>query len=351
MIEAIYFDGKSGKPHSVRIAFQNSNILIQGYEGYEGEVLRHPLIHCYVDEGFKGAAQRIDLGAGAVLEVKDKVALQKLLDAQGLRLGMVQKVQNSWAWVGGGVALFIGVLALSYYILIPFGARHVASWLPESIDKMIGDQSWGVIEGQMFTASKLPVERQKEITDKFAAVTQSLNRSDKHSDKPLPSYQLFFRASQVGPNAIAIPGGRLVMTDELVALSKDDSALIGVLLHELGHIKNRHSMRNIIQATAISAIVSLWLGDVSAIVATVPTMMATMKYSRDLETEADDFAISSLKTLKIPGQAVGDLFLALEKTRGEGTKGGTNDGKASTDSILSSHPVTTERIKKFNDIK
>jgi Zn-dependent protease with chaperone function len=340
MIDAIYFDGKSGKPHPVKIAFQSNNIVIQQQDG---NVLRHPLANCYVDEGFKGASQRIDLGAGAVLEVKDKTALQKSLDAQGLKLGMVQKAQNSWAWVAASVAVFVGVLALSYFVLIPFVAKHVASWLPVSVDKMIGDQSWPLVESQMFKPSKLPAERQKEITDKFADVTSKLSATD----KSIPQYQLFFRASQVGPNAVAIPGGRLVMTDELVALSKDDNAIIGVLLHELGHIKNRHSMRNVIQATAISAIVSLWLGDVSAIVATVPTMMATMKYSRDLETEADDFAISSLKALKIPGQAVGDIFVAMEKAHGGS---GGSEKKDNVESILSSHPVTADRIKKFNDI-
>jgi Zn-dependent protease with chaperone function len=340
MIDAIYFDGKTGKPHPVKIAFQSGQIVIQQQDG---QVLRHPMANSYVDEGFKGAAQRIDLGAGAVLEVKDKVALQNTLDSQCIKLGMVQKAQNSWAWVAASFAVFIGVLALSYFVLIPVGAKHVASWLPASVDKMIGDQSWPIVESQMFQPTKLSAERQKEITDKFADATSKLSATDKN----LPEYQLFFRASQVGPNAVAIPGGRLVMTDELVALSKDDNALIGVLLHELGHIKNRHSMRNIIQATAISAIVSLWLGDVSAIVATVPTMMATMKYSRDLETEADDFAINSLKTLKIPGQAVGDIFVAMEKAHGSST----SDNKDKVESILSSHPVTAERIKKFNDIK
>jgi Zn-dependent protease with chaperone function len=340
MIDAIYFDGKTGKPHPVKIAFQSGQIVIQQQDG---QVLRHPMANSYVDEGFKGAAQRIDLGAGAVLEVKDKIALQNTLDSQGIKLGMVQKAQNSWAWVAASFAVFIGVLALSYFVLIPVGAKHVASWLPVSVDKMIGDQSWPIVESQMFKPTKLSAERQKEIADKFADVTSRLSATDKN----LPNYQLFFRASQVGPNAIAIPGGRLVMTDELVALSKDDNALIGVLLHELGHIKNRHSMRNIIQATAISAIVSLWLGDVSAIVATVPTMMATMKYSRDLETEADDFAIGSLKALKIPGQAVGDIFVAMEKAHGSSN----SDKNDKVESILSSHPVTAERIKKFNDIK
>jgi Zn-dependent protease with chaperone function len=338
MIDAIYFDGKSGKPHPVKIAFQGNHLVIQRSEG---PVVRHPMANCYVDEGFKGASQRIDLGAGAVIEVKDKAALQASLDALGLRLGIVQKTQNSWGWVTGLLAAFIGVLALSYYVVIPFGARHIASWLPESIDKMIGDQSWPVVESQMFNPTRLTPERQKEIIDNFAKVTATLRMND----KTIPNYQLLFRASQIGPNAVAIPGGRLVMTDELVALSTDDNALIGVLLHELGHIKNRHSTRNIIQATAVSAIISLWLGDVSAIVATVPTMMATMKYSRDLETEADDFAISSLKALKIPGKSVADIFQALEKAQK------TDKGSGDDASILSSHPVTTERVKKFNDIK
>jgi Zn-dependent protease with chaperone function len=339
MIDAIYFDGKSAKAHPAKIAIQNNAILIYR-DNADGGPIRHPLMNAHIDEGFQGAARRIDLGAGALLEVRDKAALQLALDKVGLRLGVVQKAQNSWAWAAGSLAVLLGIVALSYFVLIPFGAKHVASWLPESVDRVIGDQTWPLIEAQMFKPSTLSSERQNAIRTQFTAATSQLASP--------PVYQLEFRASKVGANAIAVPGGKLVLTDELVALvtdPKNDSAIIGVLLHELGHIQHRHSTRNIIQATAVTAIVSLWLGDVSSVVTAVPTMMANMKYSRDLETEADDFAIAALKKLRIPGQAVADLFLEIEKSHGG--KKGENDQS----SILSSHPVTAERIKKFSEIK
>jgi Zn-dependent protease with chaperone function len=334
MIDAIYFDGKTARAQPAKIAIQNDHIAIFRESA---PPLRHLLAHARIDEAFKGAAQRIDLGGGALLEVKDSAALQLELDRVGKKLSMVQNAQNSWAWVAGCLVALVGFIVIGYLYLIPLASKHVASWLPESADRALGDQAWPLIEAQMFNPSKLSAERQKAL----------------------------------GPNAIAVPGGRLIMTDELVALSKNDDALMGVLLHELGHIKYRHSMRNIIQAAAVTAVISVWLGDVSSLVTAIPAAMASMKYSRDLETEADDFAIRSMRALKIPGQATADLFTELEKTQSDkvASKGQEKkneekkDGKPSikpprsgeasdpSESIFSSHPVTSERIKKFSAVK
>jgi Zn-dependent protease with chaperone function len=347
LIDAVFFDGKSARPQSVRIAFQTNDIVVSNAEGL---VLRHPLINANIDESFKGAARRIDLGGGALLEVLDKQALQTALDAQGLRLSSVQKAQNSWAWVSASVAALIGFLALSYYILIPFAATHIAGLLPESVDKAIGEQAWPVLQEQLFKPSKLAPERQQEVRQKFADAVAKLPNP--------PFYRLEFRGSNMGPNAVAIPGGTIVMTDELMALSTSDDAILGVLLHELGHLKQRHSLRNIIQLTAVTAVVSIWLGDVSGVVALLPTTLATMKYSRDFENEADDFAVAALKTLKIPGRPIADLFVAMEQASkppnspGPETKPDSKpNAKSATESVFSSHPVTSVRIKKFTDIQ
>jgi Zn-dependent protease with chaperone function len=343
LIEATYFDGKSARPQSVRIAFHNNDIVVNNAEGL---VLRHPLINANVDESFKGAARRIDLGGGALLEIHDKAALQTALDAQGLRLTSVQKAQNSWAWVGASVAALIGFLALSYYILIPFAAMQIAGLLPASVDKAIGDQAWPVLQEQLFKPSKLAPERQQEVRQKFADAVAKLPNP--------PLYRLEFRASNMGPNAVAIPGGTIVMTDELMSLSTSDDAILGVLLHELGHLKQRHSLRNIIQLTAVTALVSVWLGDVSGVVALLPTTLATMKYSRDFENEADDFAVASLKTLKIPGKPIADLFVAMEQASKAPNKSKPEskpNAESPTESVFSSHPVTSTRIKKFTEIQ
>ena len=348
MIAAIYFDGKSAKAQSAKIAIQNDHIAIFRDEG---EPIRHPIAHARIDEAFKGTAQRIDLGGGALLEVKDSAALQIELDRVGKRLSVVQHAQNSWVWVAGCLVALLGVIVAGYLYVIPFASKHVASWLPETVDRALGDQAWPLIEAQMFKPSTLPLERQKTIRDRYNQLTKQL--------KDAPPYELLFRASSIGPNAIAIPGGRLVMTDELVALSKNDDALMGVLLHELGHIKYRHSMRNVIQAAAVTAVISVWLGDVSSLVTAVPTALASMKYSRDLETEADDFAITSMRALKIPGQATADLFRELEQARPDkdskeakqAKPPRSNDAPSASESVFSSHPVTRERIKKFSEVK
>ena len=38
----------------------------------------------------------------------------------------------------------------------------------------------------------------------------------------MPAHRLEFRASRIGPNAFALPGGTIVLTDELVELVEGD---------------------------------------------------------------------------------------------------------------------------------
>jgi Zn-dependent protease with chaperone function len=337
VLGATYFDGQSSKAIAVKIAFRDQHILIHR-EGVP--LVKHPLVNAHVDESFKGAARRIDLGGGALLEIPNREALQTELDKQGLTLSTIQKAQNSWAWVGASLVALLAVLALSYLFAIPFAAKHVAAWLPESVEKKLGEEAWPMIETQLFKPSKLAPERQQQIRANFTQLTARLTS--------VPVYALEFRASAMGPNAVAVPGGKLVLTDELVNLANSDDAVMGVLLHELGHIKQRHSMRNIIQVTAVSAVLALWLGDVSTIITFIPATIANMKYSRDFENEADDFALDSLKALKISGEPVAALFEAMEKTSKKGAKSEKPDA---IEAILSSHPVTADRIKKFREIK
>ena len=87
----------------------------------------------------------------------------------------------------------------------------------------------------------------------------------------MPRHRLVFRKSRIGPNAFALPGGTMVMTDQLVELvDHDDAVLTGVLAHELGHLQARHGMRMLVQATAIGAVSSLVFGDFSALPPPLP---------------------------------------------------------------------------------
>ena len=333
MMGARYFDGKTAKAHAVELSIigegQEASLRCTSTDGAAINLLLQ-LSSVQISERQQSTPRRITIADGGLLEVLDNTSFQQALDQAGFRDSFVVKAQSSWRWIG---ASFIGVIfavGLMFLYGVPLAAKGITYWLPESADTFLGDQAWPLVERELFTPSKLSKERQDELSAKFADFVAK-------QQPDAPKYQLEFRRCKLGPNAIAMPGGRIVLADELVKMSTNDDALIGVLAHELGHVKHRHSMRNIVQASAVTAFISMWLGDVSSLVALVPSTLATLKYSRDLETEADDYAVTAMRTAQISTQPMADLFAKLPK----------EDGNV----LMMSHPITKERIKKFSDKK
>ena len=330
MISARYFDGKTAKAHDVQI-----NIVGTGPEATiycksteEGSISwTRALSAAQLNERQNASPRRVSFGDGSLLEVPDNFSFQQILDQAGYRESLVVKSQSSWRWIGASIVGTLLAVGLMFSYGVPIIAKGVVYLLPESADKLVGEQAWPLVEKELFQPSRLSPKRQEELRAKFA------DFAAKQTPKA-PAYQLEFRRSSMGPNAVAIPGGRIVLGDELAALSTDDDAIIGVLAHELGHVQHRHSMRNIVQASAVTAFVSVWLGDVSTLVALVPSALATLKYSRDLETEADDYAVESMRKAGLSTQPMADLFKKVPDRE--------------TNVLLMSHPVTKERIEKFS---
>ncbi len=328
---ARYFDGKSAKPHNVQVKASNTTgeiLIIVLQDGTE--LLRRAVNKVEISDPFKSAAARIELGENAVIEVAEGENFWVDLEVLGHKKSFVQRNQTSWKWAFGAVVATVALGFFTFFYGIPWAAVHVANSLPPTVDTYIGDQVWPQIETQLFMPSKLTKERQAELETGFKKIVENI--------KDAPKYELHFRGSKIGPNAIAVPGGRIVMTDDLVKLSKDDNAIYGVLLHELGHVKYRHSMRNIVQTTAATGLISIWLGDVSSLVALIPGTLTTMKYSRDLENESDLFALKAMIDNKIPTKPLADLFLKMQSGA---------EMNSTIEGLLSSHPVTKDRVKLF----
>lgn len=124
-------------------------------------------------------------------------------------------------------------------------------------------------------------------------------------------------------NAFAIPGGYVYVTRQLVALMNNEAELAAVLGHEVGHVAARHSAKR--QQTAqqnallgaIGQILSgVLLGDSSLgrlgqqISSTVP-QLATLKYSRTQELEADGLGVQYLGTAGYDKRAMASLLASL----------------------------------------
>ena len=231
---------------------------------------------------------------------------------------------------------FVGIALASAALLkygVPVLSKYAALATPVGIEKDLGKQTLDTLDHEKlgyFEKTEIPATKQKEIEAALASMCQRTNNC--------PAYQLNYRKSPIiGPNAFALPGGYVVITDELIKLAKSDDEIVAVLAHELGHVKGRHALRQTLQGTVSGLIIIAITGDVSSIASGLPALMMNMSYSRDLETEADNYSLQSLKTACIPTKSFATLLLRLEK----------NIGGGSVPEMISSHPDTKARIIPF----
>ena len=122
----------------------------------------------------------------------------------------------------------------------------------------------------------------------------------------------------------------IFVTDALVEMTTDDRLLMAVLAHEAGHVHKRHGLRQIIQSTIMGALVTWYIGDVSALGAAAPTALLQAKYSRDLEREADAYAADVLTLNGMPASVLADALEALERTLGGSGDAAGKGGRVST---------------------
>ena len=124
------------------------------------------------------------------------------------------------------------------------------------------------------------------------------------------SFSLIFRKG-LGANAFAFPSGIILVTDGLVNLAQTDAEVVSVLLHEMGHVVNRHGLRLLLQGSALTLLITVVTGDFSAstgFIAALPVMLLEQGYSRDLEREADDFSLNYMQAQGLSTQAFADIM-------------------------------------------
>jgi Zn-dependent protease with chaperone function len=216
---------------------------------------------------------------------------------------------------------------------IPWLAEQAAYALPQGVDRKLGQGTLDALDHSVFKASSLSQEKRAQLSRRFLQMTRGLKGGE--------DYRLEFRGGgKIGANAFALPSGIVVVTDELVELSENDDEVIAVLAHEIGHLEYRHSLRMVMQDSALALVISAVTGDpfsASTLAVALPTVLVHASYSRDFETEADDYAYDYLTEQQIPTQSFANILIRL----------GGDSETASMAEFLSSHPGTGERLRRF----
>jgi len=155
---------------------------------------------------------------------------------------------------------------------------------------------------------------------------------------------LEFRDSAfIGPNAFALPGGTIVITDAMIKTAQSPEEVLAVLAHEIGHVESRHALRHVLQSSAVGVVAASVTSDAASLsvaVAGLPVLLAQTKYSRDFEAEADEYGFQLLKQHQLSPDAFASLMERLTQKQ---------ESTERAYAFLSTHPVTAERIKRARE--
>ncbi len=336
----IYYDGRTSARRTVRLTLEGNRLLVAG----EGVDLSAELARLVISAPLSTARRSVRFPSGALCEVSDVRFMDELLRRQGK--GKASAAIHRWerSLPLALVALVVTVAVIWGFVAfgIPAMAERVARAVPPATEVSMGRETLAMLDKLVFTPSRLPGVRRRDITTQFSRMTREL---------PFGSgYRLEFRKSdRLGANALALPSGIIIVTDRLVEMAKSDDELIGVLAHEMGHVRHRHALRHVLQNSATGLVVAAITGDITSITslaATLPTLLIDASYSRSFETEADDAAIDYLKRRGIPLKSYAAMLGRLEAEHRKTSGDTKTEKKKSLGDYFSTHPVTEERIKR-----
>jgi predicted Zn-dependent protease len=324
-----YFDGHQPVGDAATLIFTGQEARLIGAQLAQRFLARELRVSPRI-----GRAERfVALPNGGQILCPDHPLLDRLPhDSQGE--GLVAWLEARVAVAIAGIALVAALLLGGYFFGLPAAAEQVARHIPVDTERALGEQVLTWLDGnKWFAPSQLDEKIQFFVREDFAELTQNL---------PMAAhYRLEFRhAPVIGANAFALPGGAIVITDAMVNAAESQEEVAAVLAHEIGHVERRHALRHLLQDSAVALVITTVTADAASLsvaVAGLPALLAQAKYSREFESEADDFAFDLLKQHGRSPQAFADF---MERLAGE------NGDKGMRLGFLSTHPVTAERVQR-----
>ncbi len=333
--DGAFYDGHVAAAAPVRVEERGDDVTIE-----DGTVTaRLPRASIVADAPIPGVPRTIRLPDGERIETENHAAIAALWPERGLIARTAYALESRWWAVVGGIAITATCVWFAVAIALPLAADPVAQRISPKVEAYLGEQALASLDATVLKPSRLPEDEQDEWSDKFGRFVAG--------EKGEERYTIVFRHAAM-PNAFALPGGTIVITDEMVDAVGSDDELLAVLAHEIGHVRGRHAMRMVLQNSGVAVLMTALAGDavgVTFLVVAVPSMLLQSGYSRKFEAEADDYAFAHMKRHGVSPQAFASLMRRFEKATG----GAKDDGPVIR--YLGSHPATADRIRRAEEAR
>lgn len=304
---------------------------IQGME--RGVIGSAYLSELRIDPPLGSAPRKLTLPDGSVFETDDHDGVEQLTGlTHGSTLHHYEKFKPRL--IGVVAVCLAAVWVLWRYGLDIMVAVAIAVTPPVMIEQ-IDKGSLQTIDFVMAEPSKLTGEQKAEVERIYRQLVASLPETEQQKH----SFDLVFRDMPgMGPNAFALPGGTMVMTDAFVEQFPQPDVLAGVLGHEIGHVVEEHGLKRVYRSLSLYLLIAFFAGDTGPILEDIileGNLLLSLSFSRAQETSADEFGLTLADAA---GFDPSGLKLFFEKLN-------TEYGGGESAQWMATHPSSLERVE------
>ena len=293
-----------------------------------------PLSEIIVDPRLGTAPRKLHFPDGGLFETSDHDGILQLTGRTG------GDALHGWEAFHPRLVAVIGAVVLAGFLLWRYGLDILVSaaiaLTPPIIVEQIDRGTLETIDLVMRAEpTKLPDDEQERVSKVFSNLLAAMPADQVNAH----GFELHFRSMpRIGPNAFALPGGTVIMTDEFVKEFPADNVLAGVLGHEIGHVVEQHGLRQMYRSLGLYFLIGFLAGDTGPLLDEVlleGNLLLSLSFSRAAEQSADKFGVGLSDRAGYDPAGLNIFFADMAKRGIETSK------------WLSTHPSSTDRVKQI----
>ncbi len=314
-----YFDGKSAASHKVEIQHVTEGVLIKFADG-------RMRVWCSCDFRLKQDRPKGPIRLEYGEFTPEIIEVENLSFQKGLKEKLFKRPKYLSNWL---TLLAVLIIPSIIFWFIPGVSGWLVHFVPVSVEKQLGNY----VVNELFPDRRIcqSDEGRKSLDEmvmRLTAKDSTYNFKVEVVDSDLV-------------NAFALPGGNILIFRGLLEKSPSADGLAGVLAHEMQHVALRHGTLNILRQIALSGIFKLLSGEAGSFAKTFfdgVHILSILKYTRQLEDEADTSALMLLVKNKVDPSEMIKMYQILSKH------------SSSLPEAVSSHPDMSSRIGRLKSL-
>jgi Zn-dependent protease with chaperone function len=320
-VRASYNDGKTARAHTVEVRLDGEVLVFDA-----GGEQRWPLAELRTEV----LEDRVRLASGDGTAARLTLSLEDWRALTRRAPGYDRALRKRHVVLVGGLAAAAASAAALVFVVIPGAAGPLARRTPPSLEQQIGRN----FESQV-TLGMRPCggEAGQAALAAFGA------RLGKTAAAPFDIRVRAVHAPMV--NAFALPGGAVMVTDQLIDLANSPDELSAVIAHETAHVRQRHVTQAVWRSFGFGVLLDVMVGGGTGAgqqLVLLAGSVTNLRYGREAESEADRIGQDLLTAQGLSSRGMATFFQRLATT---------SEGKdaLAVKELISDHPDTLHRAE------